>query len=263
MKKYTLYVDESGSIDLDFPDSGLYILCGCSVEEKNRNEIKILADQVKFKYWGKTDIVFHSREISRSQGQFSIFKENKLLKKEFTRDLLRLLRNSNYSIFPVTVDKSLAKKHRWKKEKVIQQTANYIISNYLRFILTKRNSSGKIVIEFSTESKDRFYISSFNYFTSPGCKDLNFIDYKIIQKKLTSLSFVTKHNHDIEEQIADMMAYAVKCRYLKQKDKTYKLSEYEKNLLKILDSKLIKVPKKPNKRKKEFFEKIESFGTLP
>jgi hypothetical protein len=72
---YKLFIDESGTANPKDSKSEVYILSGCSVNKTECSNIKTWADQIKFKYWGRTDIVFHSREISRREGDFSIFKD--------------------------------------------------------------------------------------------------------------------------------------------------------------------------------------------
>jgi len=202
MKKYLLFVDESGNLDLYNLKSRFYILCGTAVEDSKKDEIKVLADQIKFKYWGETNIVFHSREISRNEGKFAIFKNNPELKKEFITDLLNFLNKAPFMIFPVIVDKQALDKRKWNK-------------------------------------------------------------IKIIQKTLTSISFVTKHNHDIEEQISDMLAYAVLCKYCQMTKQQYRKTQHEEKLIRILNKKLFRAPPNAGKRKKHFFDQIKSLGIIP
>jgi len=78
--QYKLFIDELGTANIKDEKSGLYILAGCSINEIECQNIKILADQIKFKYWGHTNIVFHSRDIGRRKGNFKIFKNAKLFK---------------------------------------------------------------------------------------------------------------------------------------------------------------------------------------
>jgi len=70
MKNYNLFIDELGNANPLNTSSPVYILCGIIVSGQNREKLKIHADQIKFKYWGNTNIVFHSREIGRSEGDF-------------------------------------------------------------------------------------------------------------------------------------------------------------------------------------------------
>jgi len=74
MNLLNFFIDELGTADRKEKFSTHYILSGCMVNEYSREWLKIRSDQIKFKYWGKTDIVFHSREIGRKSGVFSILK---------------------------------------------------------------------------------------------------------------------------------------------------------------------------------------------
>jgi len=75
------------------------------VVSESRKQLKIKADQIKFKYWDKTSIIFHSREIGRKEGDFHILKDNKI-NKDFSRDLIRFLHQGNFQLFGVLVDKT-------------------------------------------------------------------------------------------------------------------------------------------------------------
>ena len=80
MKLINYFIDELGSASPKSIQSKLYILSGIMVTSQSRDRLKIMADQIKFKYWGKTDIVFHSREIGRKEGDFSILKDEEIQK---------------------------------------------------------------------------------------------------------------------------------------------------------------------------------------
>jgi len=262
-KNLLLFIDESGNYDPNNKQSDLYILCGCSIPEYGREELKILADQIKFKYWGKTDIVFHSRDIGKDLGDFKIFKNKPDFKNEFLKDLFVFLKKSRIILFFIIIDKKLARKKGWNQYKVIKVTAHRLIYHFLALLFCYGNSSGKIIIESATAEKDKYYLDAFSYFLSPGFTELN-VDYTEVRKVLTSLSFVTKDNFDIEEQIADLFAYGAKCKIDKMKDKKLiKLGSYEDRIISILEQKLIKKPIKAKERKMKFYEKIEPFCVLP
>ena len=76
--EYCLFIDELGTANINDPNSKFYILAGCSINEGERQNMKIMADQIKFKYWGNTNIVFHSREIGRKENNFEILKDVKM-----------------------------------------------------------------------------------------------------------------------------------------------------------------------------------------
>ena len=263
MKEYKLFIDESGNSDPNNKFSNPYILCGCAVLEHERKEIKILADQIKFKYWGKTNIVFHSREIARNEGNFSIFKDKPDLKEEFLGDLFTFLKRISSIVFVIIVDKDLARKKGWNQNKIVKETTNHLIYHFIAFLLSKSELKGKIVIESATAQKDAYFLRAFSYFLSPGFIELS-VTYEEIRKILTSLSFVTKDNLDIEEQIADLLAYGAKCKFNKEKnDIKFLKGSYEEEIINILKNKLFVKPTKAKAGKMKFYEKIDSFCLLP
>lgn len=100
-----------------------------------------------------------------------------------------------------------------------------------------------------------------NYLAA-GIKKLK-VDYKKIQETITSISFVTKNNFDIEEQIADLFAYAARCKYFGQLGKKVKSGVYEKMMLKLLKDKIFKNPRNAKDQKMKYFEEVDSFLILP
>lgn len=263
MKLYEFFIDESGQADPQSKQSQLYVLLGCSVEEGNRDDLKIYADQIKFKYWGKTNIVFHSREISRNEGPFSIFYKNKAKKNEFLKDLFEFLKHASLVVFVVICDNNLANEKGWNFTKVVKETGKLLFLHFITWLLGLDSARGRVVIESATAEKDRHYLNTFSYFLSPGNKDLT-VDYKKMQEILTSISFVTKRNHDIEEQIADLLAYAARSKYLRlTKKQTFKVGSYEDKIIKLLDKKLWQLPRQAKERKMKFYKKIEPFCIVP
>lgn len=262
MRSYKLFIDESGIVNPLDTTSSIYVLCGCAVEKDQRIPIKTRADQIKFKYWNRTDIIFHSRDIGKRIGNFSIFKKNKMLYKSFLSDVVHFLKESHFTVFIVVLDKEEAKKQGWNDIKGTRESAHWLFYHYIVWLLGGGNR-GKITIESATAEKDRYYLNEFSYFLSPKCTELS-IDYKKIKAMLTSISFVTKQNSDIEEQLADLFAYAAKCKYFRLQGKdTYKVGSYEDRVIRILDNKLFKKPRLAKEAKRKLFEVIEPFCVLP
>lgn len=263
MKTFELFIDELGHSNPLSKQSEVYVLCGCVIEKTDREDLKIRADQIKFKYWNKTDIVFHSKEIGRSENDFKIFHKNPTKKLEFIKDLFNYLSNSNISIFVILIDKENARKRGWNSIKVIRDTARKLFYHFIVWLLAMGSSRGKIYVESATAEKDKYYLNEFSYFLSPGSRELS-VDYKILKEIITSISFVTKRNHDIEEQLADLFAYAARCKYMRiNKKETYKVGSYEDQLIRILDMKLFKKPRFAKERKMKFYETIDPFCVIP
>lgn len=258
--EYQLFIDESGTPSIKDKKSKFYILAGCSVSKQERNDIKIWADHIKFKYWNKTNIVFHSKEIGRKENDFKILKDIKTYNL-FLKDLYDFLEKSRFKMLYVLIDKKEARKLAWNKNKIYKDTSFYLIKNFL-LVLLAGGFKGKIIIESATAEKDFYLHKIISNFLSEGLKDPT-IDYKKIQKTITSVSFVTKNNYDIEEQIADLFSYAAKCKYIRDKKIRSNFNSYEKIMLDLFNKKIFKVPQRAGKGKLEFFQKVKPFKILP
>ena len=119
-----------------------------------------------------------------------------------------------------------------------------------------------MVIESASAEKDKYLLDAFAYFLGAGISQPK-IDQKTIQDTISSVSFVTKKNNDIEEQIADLFGYAAKLSYFKQKKVAFKDGTYEKMILNLLQKKMFKVPKDAGPQKAKFFNEVNPFLVLP
>lgn len=258
MNLLNFFIDELGSADRNEKHSSHYILSGCMVNEYNREFLKIRSDQIKFKYWGKTNIVFHSRELGRKSGEFSILK-NKNVFSQFQNDLFSFLKRGFYQLFIVALDKDKSLKLNWTTDKNYEETAKVLIKNFILSLLAN-NSKGRLVVESATSKRDFIFHKVTGIFLSNGMPSLN-IKIEEVQNTLTEVSFVTKKNFDIEEQIADLLVYGAKLKLLGKKSQD--LMDYDKNIIKIMNQKLFKMDPMTGKKKKKYYSEIKSFEILP
>lgn len=263
MRHFELFTDELGNANPLDDKSEIYVLCGCAINTENRDKLRIFANQIKFKYWGHTEVVFHSRDMGRKEKDFLIFKKDKEKYLDFINDLLMFLKKANFTVFVIVCDKKMARNKGWNQMKIVKETIRVLYYHYISWLLGLSPSKGKITIESATAEKDRYYLNDFSYFLSPGCRELS-IGYKKIKSILTSLSFVTKENSDIEEQLADLLAHAAKCKYWRLlKRSTFKKGSYEDQVIKVLESKLFKFPNGAKDKKMKFYNTIEPFCIIP
>lgn len=258
MKSINFFIDELGSASPKAIQSKLYILSGIMVTSQSRELLKIKADQIKFKYWNKTNIVFHSREIGRKEGDFHILKDSNI-NNSFSKDLINFLSQGSFQLFSVLVDKRKMPKN-WNEKTLYKKTSEIIIRNFIFALLAQSNCRGRLIIESATAEKDFYYHKTAGYFLSNGFKKLG-IDYKQVQDVLTEISFVTKKNFDIEEQLADILAYGLKLKY--EKSAKNKLSDYEKRLIEVVGKKLFNMHPKTGTKKKKLYSQIEGFKVIP
>ena len=257
MKYLNLFIDESGQSNPKKQNTGVYILSGCLVDNKAKEFLKIRANQIKFKYWGRTDIVFHSREISRKENEYAIFKNPKI-GSSFEKDLLQFLCQGNFRTFFILVDLNKARNQNWNEEKVYKETTQLMIKNFLLALLAIEKCKGRIVIESATAKKDLYFHRAASYYLSAGISIVK-ASCQQIQKLFTEISFVTKKNHDIEEQIADLLAYGARLKFERRKLK----NSYEVGLLKIINSKLFIMHPNTGKKKKKYYSRINSYIIVP
>lgn len=256
MKLSNFFIDELGSASLKTKNSTLYLLSGILVTNQGREDLKIKADQIKFKYWGRTNIVFHSRDIGRGEGDFNILQKDDI-RLSFEKDLTKFLNNGSYQLFTVIVDKTKISKN-WNEKKIYKITADCIIKNFILSLLAQKNYKGRLVVESATAEKDFYYHKAAIYYLSHGFQNLK-TNYEDVQNVLTEVSFVTKKNNDIEEQVADLLAYGIRLKYEKRKT----LSNYETDLKKVVDNKLFKINPHTGTIKKKFYSNIESYKIIP
>ncbi|OGM92917.1 hypothetical protein A2333_01960 [Candidatus Wolfebacteria bacterium RIFOXYB2_FULL_49_7] len=237
---YKLYLDETGTPSLNGFNPGFpyFILSGFIVDEAQANNIKIKADQVKFKYWGRTNIVLHSREIGRRENDFALLKDPSV-EKNFHKDLSQLLiLNGGRSVL-VVVNKDKAKNLGWKADDIYRNTSKEMLRFFIE-VLHHKNDKGQIIIESAGTQKDVAFYKEYIYFLSNGIQSLG-IDHHKMKKILTSISFVSKNNQDIETQIADLLAYPAGYSCLvTDGTKAIVPNSYEDNLCKILSAKILR-----------------------
>lgn len=262
MITYSLFIDELGSSNPKDERSPCYVLSGCLLPEFRQQDLKNKADQIKFKYWGKTNIVFHSREIGRQAGDFSMLKDE-VRKKEFYKDLFNFLSTGFYQMLFIVVDKERAREQGWRQDKVYRETTREIVNSFLRTLLVRGNVRGRIIAESATAEKDIYLQKALSFFLAHGIKDLS-VNYAQIQNILTSICFVTKKNLDIEEQIADLLAYGIVCSLQKKsKSRIFPKDSYEERIITIAENKKFMVPPNAGMRKSKVYKTLNPLVILP
>lgn len=259
MRTLSLFIDESGDANPKVQHSLVYILAGCMTDEYGRERLKVEADQIKFKFWSHTNIIFHSRELGRKEGDFKILKDTKIYN-EFKKDLFNFLNKNSYQMFFVLVDKKKALVKNWNDRKVFEETASIMVRNFMLSLIAQGNAKGRLVIESATSLKDFYFHKAASYFLSAGMPELN-ITFNKAQDILTEISFVTKKNHDIEEQISDLLAYGAKLKFLGRKQTV--MNEYEKRIAKVVSAKVFKMDPNTGARKKKYYSEVDSFKIVP
>jgi hypothetical protein len=260
---YNLFIDESGKSNLKGVDAYRphFSLAGIIVHDSSKQVLKTRADQIKFKYWGKTNIVFHAQELRCLTGDFKIFKQEnaKFTIEDFYSDFKTFL-NGNYKIGFACVNKqnyiqanpevdhalrelvTAKPESNWKKmiigreKRLLKDITTEILTMYLSY-LKKKKANGTVVVESSAEAQDIDIFSSYNKVLISGFSPFN-MSTEDVRNLLTGVSFVTKRNHDIEAQLADIAAhyFNIEARLLDSVQEKYQ-NPNDESVIKILKSK--------------------------
>lgn len=231
---YNLFIDESGKPHLKSTIANqqqpYFSLAGVIVHDHTKQALKIKADQIKFKYWGNTDVVFHANDIRMRTGDFSIFNQSnsKFTISDFYSDFINLL-NGSYKIGVVCINKNnyinqnppvsnalnqyiKTRAKGWKvmidgvEKDLMEKASTQLLNMYLYYLNTKKEMPGEVIMESSDRIQDIEIYSSYNKLLTRGFAPFAMSAFDV-RKKLTGISFVTKNNHDIESQLADIAAH--------------------------------------------------------
>jgi len=104
---YIVYADESGDhglVNIN-PENPVFVLAFCIFQKDTYSREAVPAVQrVKFDFWGHDGIVFHSREIRKSEGDFRIL-QNASVRSRFLPRLSEMIENANFTLIASAIDK--------------------------------------------------------------------------------------------------------------------------------------------------------------
>jgi len=256
MTCFCIFIDESGMANPNtYKASPYFSLCGVVLNEELRDKIKKAFEKLKIKHF-KKNLILHSSEIRKL-----LKTEDKI--KNFAVDLNKLLRNFSFFLLYVIVDNEKARRYSWNSKASYKRVYREIVGNLIKFLIAK-NATGKIYSEASNVLQDLSLYQSFFHFIANGIPDLS-IKTEDIKKHLTSVSFVTKANDDIEEQIADLLApmgrikIEIQNNIRNEKD----LDSIEKILYGITNKYLFTGDKAKKQEKIKLYKSINSFALIP
>lgn len=227
-----LSLDESGKASFNHL-SKLFILSGIVIPEKFKPKLDRLMRKLKKKFFGDEEIIFHSRDMSRKKGPFSILQDHKM-EVAFWAEFISVANNPEISTFFVITDKQEATTRNWQPKTILKRSYLAILEEFTIKQLVKHN--GKIVSE-SDPAQDLYLIQAHNAIQGNGTSDgsISAWEYK---QKITCLSLVNKSNQDIDVQMADCLAHIAGMIYEIQKNPATTLSRVDSMKKRLIDRKL-------------------------
>lgn len=214
MKKYYLYIDESGdhglvNLDTNFP---VFLLCGVLVSDENYNIIRSAINVVKRDFWGSKEVIFHSRDIRKCNKEFQVLFDLDL-KSKFYAHVNRIIQDSKYRIIASAISKEKYIKNYGRLSNDVYELALSFIIERAVFCLDEKKDENKqleIVIEKRGKKEDKKLEEHFQRLMSRGTA---YIEAGRLADLKITIHFKDKKENINGLQLADLVAYPI-ARYV-------------------------------------------------
>ena len=212
IETYYLFLDESGdhglsNINTFFP---VFLLCGVLFERGGYEQCRDEINEVKEKFWGNKEVIFHSSDIRRCRKEFQILLDLDL-KADFIKDINTIITGNHYTVFADGIQKETFIKKYGKLSKVYELCLSFIIEKtffYLSSIPTNKRLF--IVIEKRGKKEDR---ALQEYIYKVIDRGTNYVSSAQLQSLNIKIEFRAKSDNVNGLQIADLIAYPI-ARYV-------------------------------------------------
>lgn len=209
-----LFLDESGDhslvkIDKQFP---IFCLAGCIFDEAEyQQNSKAKIDAFKIRYFNKSDIILHSRDIRKCEPPFNILL-NKNTKQSFYTDLNNLMSELPYTILASVILKENLKNQYHDPANPYALSLEFIMERFL-FFLEESNNVGYISVESRDPKANTDLLAAFTETINNGSWGSDpfqkHVTAERFQRKIQKMVFVTKQQNENGHQIADLVAYPI------------------------------------------------------
>jgi hypothetical protein len=213
---FLLFLDESGdhglsNISVSFP---VFVLAGVLTDTDSYKIINHRLDELKQRFWGKKNVILHSRDIRKCEKEFAILFDLEL-KRDFYLELNDIVKTTNYQVFSTAIDKpkyqeafgSLA-------DDVYEAALSSLMEDAILHIESENKGTEKpflkIVIEKRGKNEDTKLAHHFQQLLNRGTGKIK----KERMKKIDfDFEFKDKKDNLNGLQLADLVAYPI-ARYV-------------------------------------------------
>lgn len=210
--KYRLYIDEVGNSDMgasEDPNHRYLNLTGVIIDlEHVKRVVYPQMEALKQRFFNShpdEPVILHRREITRQTDRFFILKDPEI-RALFDVDLLNYLRDWDYRVISVTIDKlELQKRYQVWTYHPYHYCLHVLLERYVMF-LENQNAQGDVMAEARGGKEDSKLKDSFTRIYSQGTQ---FVDFSRFQAVLTSrqIKLKQKMNNIAGLQLADLLAH--------------------------------------------------------
>lgn len=214
VKKYFLFIDESGDhglVHLD-PSFPVFLLCGVLVSEDNYTIIRSNINGVKSYFWKNKEVILHSRDIRKCEKEFQIL-FNLTVKADFYNQLNGIIKNSKYRVIASAINKEKYIKTYGKLSNDVYELALSFIIERAVFSLDEVKEPSKqleIIIEKRGRKEDKKLDEHFQRLLARGT---NYIKAERLKEIRIKITFKDKKENINGLQLTDLIAYPI-ARYV-------------------------------------------------
>ena len=211
MSEYRFFFDENGTADLNAIDPNFpgFCLTGVLFEKTYYHSVaRVEVDKFKNDIWHRTDVILHSRDIRKQNGDFA-FLHVKEKREEFYLKLNRLIYDLNFQILCVFINKPqhLA---RYKQRAIDPYclSLEFVMERMCLLFKQYSNSVGYMMGESRGKKEDRALLDVYHQLTdfgNPFIDDFSSITNFHLEKKEKNIAGL---------QIADLVGYPLSTKIL-------------------------------------------------
>ncbi len=238
MKKYYLFIDESGDhglVNLD-PSFPVFLLCAILTSEENYDSIKNNINQIKNKFWDDKEVILHSRDIRKCEKEFQILFDL-ALKKDFYEMINQVISSSKYRVLASAINKEKYINMYGKLSNDVYELALSFVIERAIFSLDEIKGVQKeleIVIEKRGKKEDKKLEEHFQRLLARGTSYVSPERLKDVHLKIT---FKSKRENINGLQLSDLVAYPI-ARYVIDKKRANPAFEVVKDKIYMKNGKL-------------------------
>ncbi len=255
VKKYSIYIDESGIPELTDDSSSHVILCGVLIDSAVEEHFLFLINRIKSKYNLDQEKHIHTVDIFEKKFKDSYLglttqRRKNDLRKSFQEEMWLLIKEFNIDYYAVCVSKDLVKKslkvHKQKDfgtswidssnfyARVDRQLPMDVgINAIYKWAVRQIGPDSRLKVIFEARSGDMFTLRNYEYvteksvFTNPQM----ILFSECLKERVVSISFANKGVRAVGLEIADFIAYTCNIYFLKMKKRIVVDAALKKGLI--------------------------------
>lgn len=206
--RHFMFLDESGEANVTNPDPrfDIFVLCGVLFDEPNYLLFDKAFKELKQKYFGNENVVFHSIKMRKKQNAFKIFQDVELLS-SFYKDIGKVFTDQNYTVISCIINKQAYKNKFPEKNIAYEEALTFICERAISCVgATAKQNAIHFCLEKRGNKKDAELKRHYTKFVKYGTEYVSTHKFRTCHP---TLFFRNKEQNINGLQFADLIAYPI------------------------------------------------------